>query len=257
MSTESVTENKKPSQKKTGKKVNIKGILSVICCLILIPACILVMWKVGGRSFYIGSVVIIVLAMIPFFITFEGRKPDARELVVIAVLSAIAAVSRVAFIMIPHFKPIIAVIIITGISFGPQAGFLTGAISAVASDFVFGMGPWTPWQMFSFGMAGFIAGLLAKVGIMTGKNGIKDGIIGFIIVVLIVGPILDTSSVFSMASEINLGAFATYFASGFPVNVILATCTFLTILLFSKPMTEKLDRIKLKYGMLEEFEDEV
>ena len=83
---------------------------------------------------------------------FEDRKPQAREVLLIAVMAAIAVVGRMAFFMLPQFKPVTAIVIITGISLGAEAGFLTGAVAGFVSNFFFGQGPWTPWQMFAFGI---------------------------------------------------------------------------------------------------------
>ena len=84
-------------------------------------------------------------------------------------MAAIAAVGRAAFAFAPHFKPTSAIIIITAMVFGPEAGFLTGAIAALASNLFFGQGPWTPWQMFAWGLIGFLAGLLSKAGLLKKK----------------------------------------------------------------------------------------
>lgn len=201
---------------------------------------------------YIASVLIIFYSMIPFYMSFESRKPQARELVTIAVLTALASISRVIFIAVPHFKPIIGMIIIAGIGMGPGAGFMTGSLSAIVSNIVFGQGPWTPWQMFSYGIAGFIAGVLAKKGIIKGEKPLVAAIVGIFIDMLIVGPLLDTCALFLMpAGATNTGVLSIY-ASGVPVNAIRASATFLTVLIFGKPMVEKLDRIKIKYGMVDE-----
>ena len=98
--------------------------------------------------------------MIPFAFAFENRKPKARELVIISSLCAIGVVGRTAFFMLPQFKPVAAIVIISGVAFGGETGFLVGAITAFVSNFFFGQGPWTPWQMFSFGIIGFLAGIM-------------------------------------------------------------------------------------------------
>ena len=104
--------------------------------------------------------------MIPFFMVFESRKPKARELIIISVLCAIAVSGRTAFFMTPQFKPVVAIVIISGVCFGGEAGFLVGAMTGFVSNFFFGQGPWTPWQMFCFGIIGFLAGILYKKGIL-------------------------------------------------------------------------------------------
>ena len=103
------------------KKSTLFTLLSVF---VLIPATLLLGKQLPGRSYYLTSTVVIILILIPFFLAFEGRKPQARELVLIAVMCALAVVSRAIFVLLPNFKPIYGVIIISGIAFGAQAGFL-------------------------------------------------------------------------------------------------------------------------------------
>ena len=113
--------------------------------------------KLSGRWYYFTGTLIVIEVLIPFFLSFEGRKPQARHLVTIAVMCALAVASRVV-VPIPNFKPIFAIIMLTGVAFGPEAGFLVGAVSAFASTFFYGQGPYMPWQMLSYGMAGFLTG---------------------------------------------------------------------------------------------------
>ena len=124
-------------------------ILSAACIFLLIPLTLFLGSRIKGRWYYLTSTVVILEIMLPFFAAFESRRPQPRELVTIAVMSALATASRVAFIFLPYFKACTGVIMITGIAFGPEAGFLTGAVTAFASNFFFGQGPWTPWQMFA------------------------------------------------------------------------------------------------------------
>ena len=109
-------------------------------------------------NYYLVSVVLIVLAFVVFFFSYEKKKPQARELVTLSVMCAIAVASRAVFSMIPFFKPMAGIIMITGMAFGPGAGFLTGVVSAFVSNFIFGQGPWTPFQMLAWGICGFLAG---------------------------------------------------------------------------------------------------
>lgn len=224
--------------------------LTPIILLLFMPAVIFLCFQAGGRMYYLASVLLILSGMIPFFLMFEHRMPQARELVVLAVLCALAVASRTAFIMVPHFKPMVAMIMIAGVAFGPEAGFLVGAVSGFASNFIFGQGPWTPWQMFAFGMGGFLAGLLFRHGLLSKKR-LPLAIFGFFAVLLIVGPLLDTCDLFTRAASINAASAAAVYLSGVPVNLIHGTATFLTLFFFSRPLLEKLDRIRLKYGMME------
>ena len=99
---------------------------------VLIPLTLIVGSRLSGRAFYVTSTLVIVELLIPFFLAFEGRRPQARELVVLAVMCALAVAGRVA-IPIPNFKASFGIIMIAGSAFGPESGCLGGAISAVAS----------------------------------------------------------------------------------------------------------------------------
>jgi energy-coupling factor transport system substrate-specific component len=105
------------------------------------------------------------LSCIPFFVHFELKSISAKEISLLAIMTVLSVLSRILFAEIPGFKPITAMIVITGISFGAEAGFMTGSLSAFISNIYFGQGPWTPFQMFSWGISGLLAGALAKQGL--------------------------------------------------------------------------------------------
>lgn len=232
------------------RKLPRRSWLTLVLLFLLIPAALILCPKLGGQVWYLTSLLIIVFTLCALFLVFESRRPQARELVVLAVLSALAVASRAAFAAIPHFKPMTAVIMITGIAFGPEAGFLTGAVSGFVSNFLFGQGPWTPWQMFAYGVGGFLAGLFARLGLLK-RNRIVQAVFGFAAVMIVVGPLLDTCALFTMTGEITAASASAVYLSGVPVNAIHGAATALTMLLFANPLLDKLERLRVKYGMLE------
>jgi len=229
------------------KKSNLATLLIF---LLVIPATLILGSRMPGKSYYLTSTLIIVELLIPFFLTFEGRRPQARELVVIAVMCALAVAARVA-IPIPNFKAIYAIIMIAGIAFGPESGFLVGAVAALASNFFLSQGPYTPWQMMGYGAGGMLAGFLFRRGRLPRKP-LLMGIVGFFGVLLLVGPLLDTCTVFLAPISMNLTSILAIYISGFPVNVSQGLSTFAVMFLLGKPLLEKLDRIQVKYGMMED-----
>jgi len=229
------------------KKSNIA---TLIAFFLLIPVTLFLGGKLPGRGYYITGTAIIIELMIPFFMAFEGRRPQARELVVIAVMCALAVAGRAA-IPIPNFKAIFAIIMLSGIAFGPEAGFMVGAISAFASDFFYGQGAYTPWQMMAYGAGGMLSGFCFAKGRLPQKP-LTMAAFGFFAVLLWVGPLLDSSHIFLVASVINWDSIIAAFFSGFPVNLSQGVCTLLVMLLLGRPLLDKLDRIKVKYGMLED-----
>ena len=199
--------------------------------------------------YYLVSTLVILAATGIFFLQYERQKPTVKDFVTLAVLSAVAVVSRAAFAMVPHFKPITGIIMICGIAFVSGTGFFVGVISAFVSNFIFGQGP---WQMFAYGIAGVCAGFLKKREIHTMPQVLLTAVYGFCVVLLIVGPILDTGSLFMMANVITKETAGAVYLSGLPVNAIHGAATFITLLLFCRPLLEKLDRMKQKYGMMNE-----
>lgn len=224
-------------------------IISVLIFLLVVPVTLILGSQMDGRWYYLTSTLLIAELLIPFFLAFEGRKPQARELVVIAVMCALAVVARVA-IPIPSFKAIFAIIMIAGIAFGPESGFLVGAVSALASNFFYTQGPYTPWQMMAYGVGGMLAGFLFYKDRLPRKP-LVMGVFGFLGVLFVVGPLLDTCTVFLAPITINLKNILAIYASGFPVNISHSLCTFAVMFLLGRPLLDKLDRIKVKYGMME------
>lgn len=225
------------------------AIVTLLTFLLLIPLTLYLGTKLPGRSYYITSTCMIMEMLVPFFFAFEGRKPQARELVLVSVMCAIAIVSRVA-IPIPSFKPTFAIIMLSGIAFGPEAGFMVGAVTAFGSNFFVGQGAFTPWQMMGFGAGGLLAGFLAQKGWLK-REPLWLAIFGFFAVMLWVGPLLDVCALFLTPITYSLSTVIALFASGLPMNLSQAVCTVVTMLLFGKPLLEKLDRIKVKYGMMQ------
>lgn len=203
-----------------------------------------------NRKYYFISLLLIIYAMIPFALMFENRKPKVRELVVIAVLSSLAVAGRSAFFMLPQFKPVVAIVIVTGVCFGEESGFLVGALTGFVSNFFFGQGPWTPWQMFSHGFIGFLAGLFFNVGILK-KNRLSLCIFGGFSTFFIYGGIMNLSSLLISTYEITRAGFVTVCISGIWFDLIHAASTVFFLFFISQPMIEKLERIKTKYGFID------
>lgn len=238
---------KKKKKNKIGKRTKISAML----ILIAIPLTILFgVFFLNDRKYYFISILILIYTMIPFFMIFEDRKPQGRELIVIAVLSAIAVAGRGAFYMLPQFKPVVAIVIIAGVCFGAESGFLVGAMSGFVSNFFFGQGPWTPWQMFCFGIIGFIAGILFKKGRLK-KNKLQLCIYGGLSTFFIYGGIINIGSLLMFTSHFSFKALMATYASGIPFDLVHAAATVFFLFIISNPMIEKLDRIKIKYGFIE------
>lgn len=233
------------------KRVRNRTALAAVLIFIAIPLTIIFgSMLLDNRKYYFISLLVIFETMLPFFLIFENRKPEARELVIISVMAGIAVVGRAVFFMLPNFKPVTAIVIISGACLGPEAGFLTGAMTAFVSNFFFGQGPWTPWQMFAFGIIGFLTGLLVRWGILRRERK-RLCLYGVIVTFCIYGFLLNTYTVFTMDFVSSWAEVLAVYASGFPVDCVHASATAVFMLVLAKPMIEKIERVRKKYGMME------
>lgn len=221
---------------------------TLLVFLVLIPLTLLLGKHLPGRKYYITATLMIAELMLPFFLSFEGRKPQARELVLLAVLCALAIAGRVVF-PIPHFKAVFAIIIIAAIACGPESGFMVGAVTALVSNFFYGQGPFTPWQMMAYGAGGMLAGFCFQKGKLPRKPWVM-AVFGFACVLFWIGPLMDCSSVFIMLSRITWKAIVTVFTAGFFVNCCNALCTAAVLFFLGKPLLDRLTRVQTKYGLL-------
>ena len=233
-------------------KLPPRTLAAIFLIVVMIPVTIWVgIHFFNDRKYLLISLFIVFYSMIPFFLTFESRKPQAREVLIIAVLTAIAVAGRAAFFMVPSFKPVMAFVIISAVCFGAESGFLVGALSMLVSNMLFGQGPWTPWQMFSMGIIGFLAGILFQKGWLKARK-VSLCIFGFWAALFIYGGIMNPVSLLMSSYAITKRNLLAIYISGLPVDMVHGAATVIFLLLASKPMIEKLERIKIKFGLIEE-----
>lgn len=228
-------------------KKTVGKFLSAIIVLVLIPsATVLNALLVKNGKYMLFSVIVALLSCIPFFIAFETGKNTAKEMVVIAAMIALSVVGRLIFAPLPGFKPVTALIIITGIAFGAESGFITGSMTALVSNAFYGQGPWTPFQMFTWGITGFIAGL-----IFCGRE--KRGVFSVVAVGVLGGVLysltMDVYTTLSVSGEFVVGEYLLNVYSSLPFMAVYAVSNAVFLLVLTKPLTEKLERLKVKYGI--------
>ena len=232
-------------------RLSLRTKITLALCLLAIPVTLWLGLKLGGgRKYLVVSVLIVVETMVPFFVAFEGRKPQARELVILAVLSALAIGGRAVFFALPGFKPVAALVILTGVAFGAEAGFLVGAVTMLVSNVLFGQGPWTPWQMFAMGTIGLAAGILFRRGLLN-RDRLSLSVFGGLSIFVIYGGILNPTSVWMYQSQPSLKMVLATFVTGLPADAVHAASTVFFLWLLSDSMLQKLDRVKVKYGLIE------
>ena len=224
----------------------MKKIISYCILLILIPAVV-----VGGallfrdRQYAWVSLCVTLLSCVPVFLHFERSGADAKRMVLLACMTALSVLGRILFAMIPAFKPVTAMVVITAMYFGSEAGFLTGALSAVISNFYFGQGPWTPFQMFAWRLIGLIACYLSRP--MQKSRGLL--LLYGLIAGIAYSFIMDIWTVLWYNGTFNVGLYGAARLSAVPHTIAYMVSNLLFLALFAKPFGEKLGRIRLKYDI--------
>ena len=234
-----------------GRPLSGRTKLASVLSLLLVPLTIFIgIVYFGKKSYGVVSILVLLECMAPFALIFEGRKPKARELVLIAALCALAVAGRAALFMLPGFKPVAALVILSGVAFGGETGFLVGAMSMLTSNVLFGQGPWTPFQMFAMGLIGFLAGVSFQKGLLRAGRA-PLAIFGAVSVVLVYGGIMNPASAILYQPNLSLSVLKAYYLTGFPFDLVHAAATALFLWFGAEPILEKLERVKRKYGLTE------
>lgn len=197
------------------------------------------------RSYAFISLAVVIFACVPFFLSFEKKNSSARKVVLLAVMTAFSVAGRFIFAPIPFFKPVTAVVVIAGMYFGCEFGFLTGALSALISNFYFGQGAWTPFQMFSWGIIGFIAGVISNPLIKNKVILILYGVFAGIAYSLM----MDVWTVLWMDGYFNIGRFYAAVVTALPVTVKYIISNIIFLLILTPLFKKKIERLKTKYGI--------
>ena len=275
------------------------------------------------------SMLVLFVSMVPFFRMYEKRKPRAREVVIIAMYTAITVSAQMFFYLTVPIQIMTALVIIAGISLGPEAAFLIGALSRLVANFYMGQGPWTPWQMVTYGIIGYFAGLAFNKTVVVNKfeaalnraeeieslksrdftvimgpvitivigvllayvsyllfpmndsnfwgwrvyaGGFLGLIVGvaiqrkrlpidnitltvftFFITIIIYGGIMNIAAMMTMPSAANMPVswktLRLLYVSGLPYDLYHASTAAFSILVMGQPMINKIERIKVKYGI--------
>lgn len=208
----------------------------------LIPGAVLLGLAVPGEKRYAYvTLAVAALTLLVFIAGLETPKVKTRRLVVAAVFIALSVAGR----FIPLFKPVTALTIISAVSFGGETGFFVGSLSAAVSNFYFGQGPWTPFQMLAWGLIGFLAGLLAKPlkkspALLLGYGLLAGAAYSFI---------MDIWMVLWYNGRLDGSLYWGALIAALPHTALYAVSNVLFLALFSKPFFRKLQRMKNKYDI--------
>ncbi|WHY88361.1 ECF transporter S component [Neobacillus novalis] len=230
-------------------RFNRKAVKTIVLLLLALGFLLLTIWFENAYMWL--SFGFVILSILLFLVRFESRKVEPRELVLLAVLAAIAAVGRIPFASIPSVQPTTFVIMMSGYVFGAESGFVIGAVAALASNMIMGQGPWTPWQMTAWGLVGLTAGLLRRTWFMNLKWGriLFGAVWGFLF-----GWIMNIwgfLAVIQSGSGVSLKAFLLYFAGSAMFDTFHSVSNVILLLVFGDVWLKILTRFKRKYGLLE------
>lgn len=216
--------------------------------VIAVPVALVVCAWFGIEQTALVSMVVVAAALLLFFAGYEASRPRLRDIMPIAVLAALAAAGRILFAPFPSFKPVSAIAIVAGAVFGRRSGFLVGALAALASNFFFGQGPWTPWQMYAWGMVGYGAGLLAQAGLERSLPVVcgYGFVSGFAY-----GLVLNLWSIVGFFHPTSFAQVLGVYAAALPLDATHAVATVLFLLALYAPWRRKLARIRAKYGLVD------
>ncbi len=222
--------------------LRLRSVLKIVIPFVLIPLLVAVSaFAFSGQRYLIISLGIAVLALLLFMAGVERRNIGSRRMVITAIMTALAVFGR----FIPLFKPITAIIVITAVYLGAQAGFLTGAMSVLLSNIWFGQGPWTPFQMLGFGLIGLFAGYLSRWLVRSKALLVIYGVFAGIAYSFI----MDIWTVLWYSGGFDTGLYASAIISALPFTALYAVSNAVFLLVLSKPIGNKLNRIKIKYGV--------
>lgn len=225
------------------RSINRWGYIIILICIPLVV--LLGTLLLGGKQYAFITTAVTAFACVPFIFAFEQGNHSTAEAVIISVFIALSALGRVMFFALPGFKPVTAFTIMAGMYFGAEAGFMTGALSAVLSNIYFRQGPWTPFQMLSWGLIGFFAGMLS--------NQLKRSRIVLIIYGVFSGVffslVMDTWSTLWADGYFNLTRYIPLVISSLPVMTIYAMSNIIFLLALKGTIGKQVERLRQKYGI--------
>lgn len=201
----------------------------------------------GDQHYVIISIMCLVASMLPFYWHFETRRSEAREIVFIAVLATMAALGRVAMAPFPDVKPTSFIVIMTALTLGKESGFIVGSTAAIVSNLFLGQGPWTPWQMFAWGMMGVTAGMLRNFDWAHNRY-VLAGIgvaYGFLF-----GWIMDLWYVLVYIQPLTIKTFIAAYVASFYFDLVHGITTGVLLFFFYNSWYRIIERFKYKYGLM-------
>ena len=195
---------------------------------------------------------VVALALLLFFLGFERSRPGLRQIMPTLVMAALAAAGRILFAPVPSFKPLSAIAIIAGAVLGRRAGFMIGSMAALTSNFFFGQGMWTPWQMFPWGVIGYLGGVLADTGLLARADGRpRRGVLALVGVAsgLLFGAVINLYDIIGFVRPFTWQGAAARLATAVPFDLVHGASTAVFLLALYGPWTRRIERVVRKYDV--------
>lgn len=221
---------------------NVRTVLRFVVPFVLIPTvAILGTIVFDEKKHLFVSFFVAILSVLLFLTGFEKKATGTRRMVIVAVMIALCVVGR----FIPFFKPITAITVITAIYLGGESGFLVGSLSALLSNFYFGQGPWTAFQMLAWGLIGLVAGFLSNPLRKSRAALLTYGVLSGVVFSLI----MDIWTVLWYNDNFDLTLYLAALATALPHTALYSVSNFIFLWFMAKPFGDKMNRIKNKYGI--------
>jgi energy-coupling factor transport system substrate-specific component len=164
----------------------------------------------------VASFLIVGAVIVAGFVWYERSKPPSQVVALVAALAALAIAGRIAFAAFPNVKPTTDIVIFAGYALGGAPGFAVGALAALVSNFWFGQGPWTPWQMAGWGMCG-VLGAVVALGIRNANRLVLAATCGF--AGILYGALLNFSLMATYGGDLSWRHFLVLEARAIPFEV--------------------------------------
>ena len=195
-------------------------------------------------SWQLASFLLLALALAGGFAWYERSHPSARVLALVGTLAALAVLGRIAFAPVPNVKPTTDIVLLAGYVFGGPPGFAVGAVAALASNFFFTQGPWTPWQMAAWGAIGVAGAGLARAG--GGRLGRVPLALACGLAGLLYGAIVNFGSVVTFGGGGVWHRYLVYQSTSLPWDLAHAAGNVAFFLLFGPALVRTLRRFRTR-----------
>lgn len=222
----------------------MKRVVIILVPCIMLPLIVAVgVWDRDGTIYAEMSLLVAIVACVLVILSFEKHTTHVRKIVLISVMTSLSVLGRFVFAVVPGFKPMTAVIVITAMYLGKEAGFLTGVLTALLSNMYFGQGPWTPFQMLSFGWIGFFAGIL--------RNRLKHSTLILCLYGIVSGVfysfVMDIWTVLWYQDGFSVERYLVALGTAVPYTLSYAISNVIFLCLLGKTIGKRLNRMVLKY----------